>query len=37
MATRGRTPIARWVFGSVAEKVLREGSSPILLIKEKES
>jgi nucleotide-binding universal stress UspA family protein len=35
MATRGRSTIARWAFGSVAEKVLREGNLPILLIKEK--
>jgi nucleotide-binding universal stress UspA family protein len=37
MATRGRSPVARWAFGSVAEKVLREGNLPILLIKEKAS
>jgi nucleotide-binding universal stress UspA family protein len=35
MATRGRSPVARWAFGSVAEKVLREGSSPMLLVREK--
>ncbi len=35
MSTRGRSTIARWAFGSVAEKVLREGNLPILLIKEK--
>ena len=35
MATRGRSSVARWAFGSVAEKVLREGNLPILLIKEK--
>jgi nucleotide-binding universal stress UspA family protein len=34
MATRGRSQVARWAFGSVAEKVLREGSLPLLLIKE---
>ena len=28
MATRGRSPVARWAFGSVAEKVLREGDRP---------
>jgi nucleotide-binding universal stress UspA family protein len=33
MATRGRSSIARWAFGSVAEKVLREGNLPILLFK----
>jgi nucleotide-binding universal stress UspA family protein len=35
MATRGRSPVARWAFGSVAEKVLREGDRPIMMIKEK--
>lgn len=34
MATRGRSPIARWAFGSVAEKVLREGGLPLLVIRE---
>ncbi|MDD5702053.1 MAG: universal stress protein [Dehalococcoidales bacterium] len=34
MATRGRSRVTRWAFGSVAEKVLREGDRPILLIKE---
>ncbi len=34
MATRGRSPIASWAFGSVAEKVLREGNRPILLVRE---
>ena len=34
MATRGRSNVARWVLGSVAEKVLREGDRPILMIKE---
>ena len=34
MATRGRSNIARWALGSVAEKVLREGDRPILRIKE---
>jgi nucleotide-binding universal stress UspA family protein len=35
MATRGRSPVSRWAFGSVAEKVLREGSQPLLLVKKK--
>jgi nucleotide-binding universal stress UspA family protein len=35
MATRGRSQVARWAFGSVAEKVLREGNLPLLLIKER--
>ena len=34
MATRGRSNIARWVLGSVAEKILREGDRPILMVKE---
>jgi nucleotide-binding universal stress UspA family protein len=34
MATRGRSRVARWAFSSVAEKVLREGTLPLLLIKE---
>jgi len=34
MATRARSNIARWVLGSVAEKVLIEGDQPILMIKE---
>jgi nucleotide-binding universal stress UspA family protein len=37
MATRGRSPISRWAFGSTAEKVLREGNRPLLLVKEKEN
>jgi len=33
MATHGRTGVGRWVFGSVAEKVLRATALPILLIR----
>jgi len=33
MCTHGRTGLARWAFGSVAEKVLRAGSAPILLVR----
>ena len=33
MASRGRSPIARWVFGSVAQKVLLEGDLPLLLVR----
>ena len=29
----GQIAVARWAFGSVAEKVLREGDRPILLVK----
>jgi nucleotide-binding universal stress UspA family protein len=34
MATRGRSPVARWAFGSVAEKVLREGETPLLVVRQ---
>jgi nucleotide-binding universal stress UspA family protein len=34
MATRGRSPVARWAFGSVAEKILREGENPLLVIRQ---
>ena len=33
MSTHGRSGIDRWVFGSVAEKVLRGGTTPVLLIR----
>ena len=33
MATHGRSGVSRWVFGSVAEKVLLGVTSPILLIR----
>lgn len=33
MATHGRSGFRRWVFGSVAEKVLRTSALPILLIR----
>ena len=36
MATRGRSNIARWALGSVAEKLLVEGDKPILMVKETE-
>jgi nucleotide-binding universal stress UspA family protein len=32
MSTHGRSGLSRWVFGNVAEKVLRHGETPILLI-----
>jgi nucleotide-binding universal stress UspA family protein len=34
MATRGRSPVARWAFGSVAEKVLRQGETPLLVVRQ---
>jgi len=33
MSTHGRSGLGRWVFGSVADKVLHTASSPILLVK----
>ncbi len=36
MSTHGRGGIARWVYGSVADKVLRHADMPILLVRAKE-
>ncbi len=33
MSTHGRSGLGRWVFGSVAEKVLRHGETPLLLVR----
>ncbi|MDO8473035.1 MAG: universal stress protein [Dehalococcoidia bacterium] len=33
MATHGRSGPARWVMGSVADKVLHEGTAPLLLVR----
>ena len=33
MATHGRSGVGRWVFGSVAERVLYEGNTPLLLVR----
>jgi nucleotide-binding universal stress UspA family protein len=33
MATHGRSGPSRWVLGSVAEKVLNEGNTPIMLVR----
>jgi nucleotide-binding universal stress UspA family protein len=33
MSTHGRSGIGRWVFGSVAEKVLHGGTKPLLLVR----
>jgi nucleotide-binding universal stress UspA family protein len=35
MATHGRSGLMRWVYGSVADMVLRKGSSPIFLVRPK--
>jgi nucleotide-binding universal stress UspA family protein len=32
MSTHGRSGVKRWVFGNVAEKVLRHGETPLLLV-----
>jgi nucleotide-binding universal stress UspA family protein len=32
MATHGRSGISRWLLGSIAEKVLRGGTNPLLLV-----
>jgi nucleotide-binding universal stress UspA family protein len=32
MSTHGRSGVSRWVFGSVAERVLRHSAVPVLLI-----
>ena len=34
MSTHGRSGIGRWVLGSVAERVLYEGNTPLLLVRE---
>ena len=36
MATHGRSGIARWLLGSVAEKVVREVKNPLFLVRAKE-
>jgi len=36
MSTHGRGGLSRWVFGSVADKVLRYAAVPVLLIRAKE-
>lgn len=36
MSTHGRGGLSRWVFGSVADKVLRYANVPVLLIRAKE-
>ena len=33
MSTHGRSGISRWVFGSVAERVLQAGTTPLLLVR----
>jgi len=33
MCTHGRTGLARWALGSVADRILRAGTTPILLVR----
>ena len=33
MSTHGRSGVSRWVFGSVADKVLHAGNTPLLLVR----
>jgi nucleotide-binding universal stress UspA family protein len=35
MCTHGRSGLARWAYGSVADRVLREASCPVLLVRAK--
>jgi len=35
MSTHGRTGLARWVYGSVADKVLKAAPCPVLLVRAK--
>ncbi len=32
MSTHGRSGVSRWVFGSVAERVLRHSATPVLIV-----
>jgi nucleotide-binding universal stress UspA family protein len=36
MATHGRSGLSRWVYGSVADKVLRGAEVPVLLVRVRE-
>lgn len=36
MSTHGRSGVGRWVFGSIADKVLRQARIPVLLIRAQE-
>ncbi len=37
MSTHGRTGISRWIYGSVANKVLRRAACPVLMVRSKAS
>lgn len=36
MSTHGRTGLSRWVYGSIADKLLRHATVPVLLIRSQE-
>jgi nucleotide-binding universal stress UspA family protein len=36
MSTHGRSGVGRWVFGSVTEKVLHAGDTPVLAVRPEE-
>jgi nucleotide-binding universal stress UspA family protein len=33
MSTHGRSGVGRWIFGSIADKIIRQGTIPILLVR----
>jgi nucleotide-binding universal stress UspA family protein len=33
MCTHGRTGLARWALGSITDRVLRAGNTPVLLVR----
>jgi nucleotide-binding universal stress UspA family protein len=35
ISTHGRSGISRWAFGSIADKILRGGSTPVLMVRAK--
>ena len=37
MSTHGRRGLSRWAFGSVTDKVLRNGSVPVIMVRAKKS
>jgi nucleotide-binding universal stress UspA family protein len=37
MSTHGRSGIGRWVYGSVADKVLRSSTTPVLLVRARDA
>lgn len=33
MSTHGRSGVGRWVFGSVTDKILHAGDTPVLVVR----